>query len=356
MQKRFSVVIPNYNGAATIGKCLEAAFSSHHESFEVIVVDDCSDDDSVDIISRFPCRLVRLHKRSGAAAARNIGAQDSNGDVLFFTDADCLMEPDALSAADAAITGREDTVFGGTYTRVPYDDDFFSAFQSAFINYSETKRKNPDYIASHALVIDRRLFVESGGFPDDFLPIIEDVEFSHRLRRSGTKLEMDTGILVRHIFRFSFLKSLANAFRKSRYWTVYSLGNRDLLSDSGTASSELKTDVVSCFVAMGLCILSLLMKRNSLLLPIPLVFLLNSVVNRNLLSAFYAAGGPVFFVKAALYYMLIYPVAVGAGSTAGLLGYLRVPSSGWKTGAQDFSDKDKKNGGKSRMSPVSRGE
>jgi glycosyltransferase involved in cell wall biosynthesis len=356
MKKRFSVVIPNYNGAATIGKCLEAAFSSHHESFEVIVVDDCSDDDSVDIISRYPCKLVRLQERTGASGARNIGAQNSSGEVLFFTDADCLMDPDALSAADAAITGREDSVFGGTYTKVPYDDDFFSAFQSAFINYSETKKKEPDYIASHAMVINRRLFVGSGGFPDDFLPIIEDVEFSHRLRRSGTKLEMEPGILVRHIFHFSFLKSLANAFRKSRYWTIYSLGNRDLLSDSGTASSELKTDVVSCFVAIGLCMLSLFMKRNSMLLPIPAVFALNAFVNRNLLSAFYAAGGPAFFAKAALYYMLIYPVAVGAGSSAGLLGCIRGPSSGWKTAVQGFSGKDGKSGGKSGMSPVSREE
>jgi len=326
------VIIPNYDGSATIGKCLEAVFSSHHQSFEVIVVDDCSQDDSVRITERFSCRLVRLRERSGAAAARNIGAQQSEGEILFFTDADCLLQPDTLSAADTAITGREDVVFGGTYTKVPHDTDFFSTFQSAFINYSETKRKKPDYIASHAMVIDRELFIKSGGFPGNFLPIIEDVEFSHRLRRSGTRLEMAPGILVKHIFRLSFLKSLANAFRKSRYWTVYSLGNGDLLGDSGTASSELKTNVVSCFAASCLAALSLLLRKGSLLLPIPLVFLLNALVNRKLFLAFYDAGGPVFFAKSALYYMLVYPFAVATGSWAGMLEYMTRPSLRRKTG------------------------
>jgi glycosyltransferase involved in cell wall biosynthesis len=347
MKKRFSVVIPNYNGAVTIGKCLEAAFSSHHESFEVIVVDDCSRDGSVDIISRFPCKLVSLDKHSGAAAARNIGAQNSNCEVLFFTDADCLMEPDALSVADAAIRCRVDTVFGGTYTKVPYDGDFFSTFQSAFINYSETKRKEPDYVASHAMIIDRELFINSGGFPDNFLPIIEDVEFSHRIRRSGIKLEMDPSILVKHIFRFSLLKSLSNAFRKSKYWTVYSLGNRDLMRDSGTASSELKTNVASCFVSLSLAVLSLLLKRGGLLLPIPFIFALNAIVNRNLLSSFYTAGGPVFFAKAALYYVLVYPFAVGAGSSAGLIEYVWRPSFRQTTGKPTFAGNDETRGGKS---------
>lgn len=336
MQERFSVIVPNYNGAATVGKCLEAVFSSHHESFEVIVVDDCSKDDSISIISGYPCRLIRLKKRSGAAAARNIGARESKGEILFFTDSDCLLKPDTLSRADVAVTDREDTVFGGTYTKVPHDDDFFSAFQSAFINYSETKKKEPDYIASHAMVIRRELFIKSSGFPGNFLPIIEDVEFSHRLRRSGIKLEMDPDIVVEHIFRFSFRKSLANAFRKSRYWTVYSLGNKDLMSDSGTASSELKTNVGSCFLSVASVLLSLFLKKGSFLLPVPLLLVLNTLVNRNLFSSFFTAGGTVFFAKAVSYYMLVYPFAVASGASAGILEYLSSPSLRRKMTKQDF--------------------
>src|SRR3990172_12839926 len=96
-EKYISVIIPNYNACATIGRCLEAVFSSRYENFEVIVVDDCSTDDSVEIIERFPCKLIRLPARSGAARARNVGALSSTGELLFFTDSDCFVLEDTLT-------------------------------------------------------------------------------------------------------------------------------------------------------------------------------------------------------------------------------------------------------------------
>jgi glycosyltransferase involved in cell wall biosynthesis len=92
MEKYISIVIPSYNKAATIGKCLEAAFSSKYKNFEVIVVDDNSDDNSVEIIKRFPCKLVCLERRAGTSKARNTGAFKSKGDLIFFIDADCILQ------------------------------------------------------------------------------------------------------------------------------------------------------------------------------------------------------------------------------------------------------------------------
>jgi len=319
MAAGLSVIVPNYNGSETIGKCLDALYSSDYGDFEVIVVDDCSDDGSADIISLRPCRLVMLDARSGAARARNRGAAESSGDILFFIDADCIVRPDTVSAAVAACRGHEGTVFGGTYTRTAHDDTFFSTFQSIFINYFETKRSEPDYIASHAMVINRKMFLESGGFPHDFLPIIEDVEFSHRIRRSGAKLAMAPDLLVSHIFNFTLLKSLKNAFRKSRYWTAYSMQNRDLLSDSGTASAELKINVVSYSLTLLMMLLSVAFHSVLFLLPATGIFLFNLGFNRNFLKAFFETKGPVSGTLSTLYYTLLYPAAIAAGSLTGMV-------------------------------------
>ncbi len=304
-----------------MGRCLDALYSSDYGDFEVIVVDDCSNDNSVEVIQSSPCRLVRLDKHSGASAARNTGARLSTGDLLFFIDADCVVRPDTLSCVNSAAEGKKEVVCGGTYTRLPYDDAFFSTFQSVFIHYSETKRSEPDYIASHAMVIDRETFRQSGGFPEDFMPIIEDVEFSHRLRRKGAELEMDPSILVSHIFGFTFVKSLRNAFRKSRYWTAYSLKNRDIFRDSGTASLELKTNVASLFLAVLLGLLALVSWRASFFIPVPAILALNVYINRNLFAAFEKTKGPAFAIAAALYYLMVYPLAVGTGSLTGAAGY-----------------------------------
>jgi glycosyltransferase involved in cell wall biosynthesis len=325
MDRYISIVIANHNKAETIGKCLESIFSSRYKNFEVIVVDDHSEDNSVEVIKNFPCKLISLESHMGASKARNIGALNSKGEVLFFIDADCLLLEDTLSKINktfAEYNSENNIVIGGTYTPVPYDDKFFSTFQSIFINYSETKNKEPDYIATHAMVIDAQLFRQKGGFPIDFLPILEDVEFSHRLRKAGVKLLMNPDIVVRHIFNFSLMKSLQNAFRKSKYWTIYSIKNKDLFRDSGTASVELKVNVISSFLCILLLAFFASFKKSVLLFFIPLIVLLNLWISRGLLKAFYRAKGLSFFIMATLYYVVIYPIGVGTGCLTGLWRYL----------------------------------
>jgi GT2 family glycosyltransferase len=322
VDRSISVIIPNYNGSATIGTCLGAACSSDYTRFEVIVVDDCSTDGSADIIRQFPCKLVRLDKHSGASGARNKGAHHSSGDILFFTDADCVLATDTLSRAARSIRERENSAIGGTYTPLPYDGTFFSTFQSIFVHYYETKRAVPDYIATHAMVITRELFQKTGGFAEDFLPILEDVEFSHRLRGSDYGLMMDPGILVRHIFHFTLARSLRNAFRKSMFWTEYSLGNKDVWADSGTASQELKLNVTSLFLSVLLLLLAYFSGRMFFLFMVPFLVAGNLFSSRGLVTAFFRAKGFIFAVEAAAYYLTLYPVAVGAGAVAGILRFL----------------------------------
>lgn len=324
MERYISVVIPNYNMAATIGQCLEAAFSSDYENFEIVVVDDHSDDSSAEIIKKFPCKLISLESRGGTSKARNTGAMNSRGDILFFTDADCLLERDTLSIVNRTFSETApDVLLGGTYTRMPFDRTFFGIFQSVFVNYSETKNvKNPDYIAAHAMIIDAVTFETSGGFPEDFLPIIEDVEFSHRLRRAGCKLVMNPEIQVQHIFNFSLLKSLRNAYRKTKYWNMYSLKNKDVFTDSGSASVELKTNVVSYFLTIFLIALFVLFNKTVFLYPLPVVFMFNIFINRGLLKAFHETGGILFAGLASLYYMMVYPLPIGMGTLTALMKYV----------------------------------
>ncbi len=289
------------------------------------MVDDGSEDDSVTIIRKFPCRLVQLPHHAGASAARNAGAQKSRGEILFFIDADCLLMKDAVKQAVEALSAYDpETIIGGTYTKLPYDRSFYSVFQSVFINYSETKKLfNPDYIATHAMVIASGTFKKAGGFPEDFMPILEDVAFSHRLRRAGYTLVMNPDILVQHIFNFTFWKSMRNAVRKSKYWAQYSMGNKDLFVDSGTASVELKYNVLSFVVTACILMAGISTQSWTAALAAPLVIIGNSLVSRRLLRAFYDAQGFSFSLCASCYYMLVYPLAVGFGSVCGIYRHFK---------------------------------
>jgi len=338
VEKYISVVIPNYNMAATIGKCLEAVFSSDYKNFEVVVVDDRSEDNSVEIIKKYPCKLICLERRSGTSKARNTGARNSSGEYIFFIDADCLLERETLSIVNRTLTGNESGVMiGGTYTKMPYDRTFYSIFQSVFVNYSETKNvAAPDYIAAHAMIVDAVTFKKSGGFPEDFMPIIEDVEFSHRLNRSGCRLLMNPDIQVRHIFNFTLLKSLRNAVRKSMYWNMYSLENKDVFKDSGSASIELKTNVVSLFINFLLIVLFVLFDTHEFLYPVLPIFLCNIFINRKLLILYYQTGGALFGSKAFIYYTMVYPVPIAIGTFKAVINYV---SAHRQTGKEVKSEK-----------------
>lgn len=325
-RRLISIVIPNRNGAAVVGECLRAALASEYRHFEIVVVDDCSEDGSLEVIGAFPCRLVRLNRHEGVSKARNAGARASRGELLFFIDNDCLMGPRTLSIAAASYGERKDLVLGGTYTPEPADADFFSAFQSVFVNHFETKAARPDYVAAHAMLVDADLFRSSGGFIEDSVigvaASVEDVELCHRLRRAGCELALDPGIEVQHVFRFSLRRSLGNAIKKARTWTLYSLDNGDLLADSGAASRELKTNVLAALVQA--CLLAASVASGSawpLALAVPLLAL-NLRVNGRLIAAWSRTRGRSFSALATAYYMTVFAAAVGIGSAAGAAQYL----------------------------------
>jgi len=320
----FSIIIPCRNASKTIKRCLESVFNSSYRGFEVIVVDDSSIDDSVRIAKEFPCKVITLSKHSGAGRARNEGARNASGEVLFFIDSDCMFLENTLETALYLYKKRPDSAIGGTYTKSPLDRDFFSRFQSLFINYSETKSPMPDYLATHALVIKKDIFWQAGGFREDFpLPIIEDVEFSHRLKKHGITLLLEPRLQVIHIFNFSLIRSIKNAFRKALYWTAYSIGNKDILRDSGTASHELKINVIAVFLSLLFTILGLITGSFYPFISAILMLGVNIFFNREFLRFLAKNSSYLFFIGAFAYYMSIYAISVGIGALFGLGLFLK---------------------------------
>ena len=325
MNDLISIIIPCHNSAHTIGVCLQAILQSDYTHYEIIVVDDCSNDNTRHIVGDYPCQLFALPEHRGAGYARNVGARASRGNILFFTDADCVLQKTTLrTVAETMATIADNVMIGGTYTEQPYDKDFFSRFQSLFIRYAETKHiQNPDYIATHALAMPAQLFRQHDGFNNHEFPILEDVEYCHRLKRSGVRLMMNPELQVQHIFNFSFLRSMRNAVRKTRFWTSYILNNQDLLADSGTASHELKFNTMA-FTVTTLLLLLFTFSGNYLFLGLfGALLLFNLSLNFKFLVSIYRVQGFAFTLTATCYYLFVYPGAVSVGSVLGISNYLK---------------------------------
>ena len=101
-----SFIVPTYNRRRWIGACLDAINRQTYRNFEVIVIDDCSSDGTVEWLkSSSKYDFVRLHeqeKNGGASVARNTGVRLARGELITFIDSDDLLEPEHLETAVAA--------------------------------------------------------------------------------------------------------------------------------------------------------------------------------------------------------------------------------------------------------------
>ncbi|HPJ73191.1 MAG TPA: glycosyltransferase, partial [bacterium] len=214
---KFSVVIPNHNGSATLPEALEGLFAAGARSGEVIVADDASTDGSDSLAERFPVKVERSSVNRGAASARNLGARSASGDILVFVDNDVVVPPDVFSCleedfADPSVAG----VIGllAPVTRFP---DLCSQYKNYYMHYTYMKlpRRVGVFYTSLAAV-RREVFAEVGGFDEQYRSAtIEDLEIGLRIVKRGRPLVIDKRLQVDHIRHYGFSSLCRTAFRRA---------------------------------------------------------------------------------------------------------------------------------------------
>lgn len=88
---KFSVIIPNYNSSKWIKKCIQSVLEQTYKNYEIIIVDDVSTDNSVEIIKSFNndnIKLIELKDKAYNGGTRNIGVSNATGDYIIFIDCD----------------------------------------------------------------------------------------------------------------------------------------------------------------------------------------------------------------------------------------------------------------------------
>jgi glycosyltransferase involved in cell wall biosynthesis len=122
---KFSIVIPNYNKGKYVEECMQSIFNQtiDKSKFEVIVVDTGSTDNSVEIIKKFPVKLIQTEKK-GAGAARNIGIENATGTYILFVDSDdYLTSLDVLEKLDNMVDNQD--IISLSFTKDNFGEETF---------------------------------------------------------------------------------------------------------------------------------------------------------------------------------------------------------------------------------------
>jgi glycosyltransferase involved in cell wall biosynthesis len=92
-----SVIIPCYNAERYVGEAIQSVLDQTYQSFEIIVVDDGSQDGSAAVLQQYPDVRYQYQENSGIGATRNLAIEMAEGDFFAFLDADDLWEKDKLA-------------------------------------------------------------------------------------------------------------------------------------------------------------------------------------------------------------------------------------------------------------------
>jgi len=103
----FSIIIPFYNSEKYISFCLDSIIKQHFKDFEVLIVDDFSSDNSLNIVEKYVLKDKRfkllINKTKGVSSARNLGLNHASGSFVTFLDSDDTWKPNHLSIANEQI-------------------------------------------------------------------------------------------------------------------------------------------------------------------------------------------------------------------------------------------------------------
>jgi GT2 family glycosyltransferase len=177
----FSVVIPTYERPEDLRQCLQSLSPDNQSgvpSYEIIVTDDSRSDQCRKVVEQeFPYASWGLGKQTGPAGNRNAGVSRATGKWIVFIDDDCIAQPGYLTAYAQTIENASElgVIEGRIFPDRP---------RRTWAEGCPANEKGGMFWTSN-LCVKRSVFLELGGLDEQFRVAYEDVDFAHRLKKTG---------------------------------------------------------------------------------------------------------------------------------------------------------------------------
>jgi O-antigen/teichoic acid export membrane protein/GT2 family glycosyltransferase len=210
-----SVVLINWNGTEQISKCFDAVLNMDFQDYEVIFVDNGSDDESLELArsiaetSAVPCRFIDLGRNAGVSEGKNIGAEAARGKYIWHLDNDIAPDSTCLSALvrflehhpDVGLCGPslhdfdvpDKPVGGGYFLRLVRQPA-----QCTDVAGRPGRFRYVSFIGGAVMFMRRSVWAELGGFEASYLFWLDDNDFGPRCWNAGHKVALLGGCNARH--------------------------------------------------------------------------------------------------------------------------------------------------------------
>jgi GT2 family glycosyltransferase len=245
-EPKVSLIIPNYRGENLLPSCLGSVLSQQTDiTYEIIVVDDSSDDNSVELVTlKYPqVKLIVNDRNMGPSATKNVGAREASGEYVAFLDNDVELGPGWVQAMYGRLSSSGEDVgacashillngyssllnsTGGLVNLLGYAWD-----RGIFKDDSDSYSRNTlvMYACSAAMMMKKAVFEEVGGFDERFRYLFEDADLGWRMNIYGYRVVYEHEALANHHLSFTMGKNwLRNLYLYERNRLRASLKNME---------------------------------------------------------------------------------------------------------------------------------
>jgi len=210
-----SVIVPVYNGGRTIGQCIQSLLSLTYPpgNIEIIVVDNNSRDDTYQIIRKFPVTALTEKRIQSSYASRNTGIRHAKGEIIAFTDSDCIAEKEWLLRSVECFEGeRVGCVAGRIEGFAP--SNYIEEYLVRTRSLSQGSTRFLPYAQTANAIYRRAVFDAVGMFEENWISG-GDADMTWRMQlHSGYTLVPCDGALIYHVHR----STLKGFFRQRVTW------------------------------------------------------------------------------------------------------------------------------------------
>ncbi|HTZ76813.1 MAG TPA: glycosyltransferase [Stellaceae bacterium] len=200
---RVSVVVCSYNADRTMEDCLASLEKLTYPDYEVIVVNDGSTDRTLEIAERFPyCRIISQPNK-GLSVARNVGAEAATGEIVAYTDSDCVADPDWLTYLVATMERKGLVACGGPNFPPPENSLVPSAVavSPGGPTHVLLTDDTAEHIAGCNMAFRRDVLLGLGGFDPIYRAAGDDVDICWRFQDAGYTIGYSPSATVWHYRR-----------------------------------------------------------------------------------------------------------------------------------------------------------
>ncbi|MCH9651945.1 MAG: glycosyltransferase family 2 protein [Deltaproteobacteria bacterium] len=331
------MIVPVGGAAPAWSRSAKSLASLHPPPGEVIVVIDGPNDDFARQATEIGARVIILEEPGGPAKARNRGAQEASGDILFFIDSDIQVPPHLIHQLGCLFSAEDKpSAVIGSYDDSPGDPAFLSQYRNLLHHFvHQTGREQASTFWSGCGAIRRQAFQDVGGFDESYSqPSIEDIELGSRLLRAGHTIQLAKELQVKHLKQWRLGDMLkTDLWRRAVPWTKLMLKDGALVNDLNVKKRD-RFGVVMAFLILGTLLASGAPLPIETRLPIIGLGLAAGLalvaLNRQFFQFLSQSRGLLFAAKVVPFYW-VYLLICGLGFS---LGYLQHLSSSGKDAAE----------------------